>query len=63
MSKSFNVHRGSGKNYMLGSERGSENQHYFIKRLKEWTKKIKGGFAELNFKGQEAGEFMRDMFQ
>lgn len=34
----------------------------FSKRLKGWTGKIKGSFAELNLKEQEAGEFRRDVF-
>lgn len=35
----------------------------FSKRLKGWMEEIKESFAELNLKGQEAGEFTRDVFQ
>lgn len=63
MSKSCNVHRGSIKCICLVQQVAQRISTYCSKRLKGWPKKIKEGYAELNFKGQEAGESTRDVFQ
>lgn len=57
------IHRGSRKIIRLVQQVAQRISTQFSKKLKGWTKKIKEGFAELNLKGQDTGEFMRDAFQ
>lgn len=62
MSNSVNIHRGSKKLYAWFGKWLRELALSSARCLKDGWRTSKKSCAKLNLKGQDAGEFMRDVF-